>query len=212
MGRRLVVGLGNPGPEYDATWHNLGFHAVRALAKIVRASLRSQYQCLLGRGRYAGHDVFLLLPQTYMNRSGEPVLRIAREQRLDERDILVLLDDHDLPRGQIRLRESGGDGGHRGLRSILDELGTSDIPRLRIGFRDESVDPKAGGYRDLADRVLEPLNESEREYMMRMAEGAGEAARDWLAMGIIGAMNHNNNRRIPAPGEDSEADGEPKGR
>ncbi|MFH0883158.1 MAG: aminoacyl-tRNA hydrolase [bacterium] len=212
MGRRLVVGLGNPGPEYDATWHNLGFHAVRALAKIVRASLRAQNQCLLGRGRYAGHDIFLLLPQTYMNRSGEPVARIVREQRIYDYDTLVLLDDHDLPRGQLRMRESGGDGGHRGFRSILNELGTSEIPRLRIGFRDETVDPKAGGYQDLADRVLEPLSETEHEFMMRIAEGAGEAARDWLALGIIGAMNHNNNRRILAPGDTSEAEGEPNGR
>jgi len=212
VGRRLVVGLGNPGPEYDETWHNLGFHAVRALAKIVRASLKPQRQALIGRGRYAGHDVFLLLPQTYMNRSGEPVARLAAQQRIADSDILVLLDDHDLPRGLLRIRESGGDGGHRGLRAVLDELGTMQIARLRIGFRDETVDAKAGGYPDLAERVLKPLNDAEREHMGRMAEGAAEAARDWLALGIIGAMNQNNNRKISPSGDEPEAKREPDGR
>lgn len=200
MARRLVVGLGNPGPEYEATWHNLGFLAVRFLAKTVKTSLKSQRDTLIGRGRFAGHDVFLLLPQTYMNRSGRSVARIVREQRIDEQDILIILDDHDLPRGSLRMRESGGDAGHRGLRSVLQELGTSYVPRLRIGFRDESVDDQAGGYDDLADRVLEPLVGDELEYMNLMAQAGAEAARDWLALGVIGAMNHHNNRHIVSPG------------
>jgi PTH1 family peptidyl-tRNA hydrolase len=201
VGRKLVVGLGNPGPEYEATWHNLGFHAVRNLAKIVRTSLKSQRDSLIGRGRFAGHDVFLVLPQSYMNRSGLPVSRLARKYRVEDEDILVILDDHDLPRGTLRLRESGGDGGHRGLRSVLSEMGTSMIPRLRLGFRDESVDTRAGGYDDLADRVLEPANDAEREFMARISRTAAEVARDWISLGSIGAMNRHNNRRIEEPGD-----------
>lgn len=207
MGRKLVVGLGNPGPEYEATWHNLGFHAVRAFAKVVRTSLKSKRDSLIGRGRFAGHDVFLILPQTYMNRSGRPVARIARENRIEDENILVVIDDHDLPRGLLRMRESGGDGGHRGLRSVLEEVGTNQVPRLRIGFRNEAVDSEVGGYDDLADRVLEPVGKVEKKHMASMAKAAAEAIRDWVALGSVSAMNHHNNRRIMPPGE-AEGSGE----
>lgn len=200
MGRRLVVGLGNPGPEYEHTWHNLGFHAVRQLAAMLKTSLKSRRDVLIGRGRRSGHDVFLLLPQTFMNLSGQAVSRIAREQRLDPEEILVIFDDHDLPLGQLRIREEGGDGGHRGLRSVLTELGVPWVPRLRIGFRDETQDEQVGGYDDLADRVLTPLTEAQKEHMQAMAKAAGRAALDWVTLGITVAMNRHNGYRVEPPG------------
>ena len=200
MGQRLVVGLGNPGPEYDSTWHNLGFQAVRALAKLLRTSVKSSRDALIGRGRRSGHDVFLMLPQSYMNLSGRPVSRFAREHRIDTDEILIILDDHDLPRGQMRMRMDGGDGGHRGLRSVLQELGTQAVPRLRIGIRDEGADPEVGGYQDLADRVLEPLSASEKEHFITMSEGAAKFALDWITLGTVTAMNRHNGRRISPPG------------
>ncbi len=201
MPKKLVIGLGNPGPEFEQTWHNLGFRAIRLLAGELKISMRwSGTEALIGRGRYAGQDVYLLLPQTYMNRSGVPVERLARRRRIYSDEVLVVLDDHDLPRGLLRLRESGGDGGHRGLRSILFELGTPDVARLRVGIRDENEDPVAGGYDDLAERVLQPLSERELEHLDAMAAGASRAVLDWIGGGMIRAMSRNNNRRIEPPG------------
>jgi len=204
MGRRLVVGLGNPGPEYDRTWHNLGFKAVRELAARLKTSVKSRRDALIGRGRYAGHDVFLMLPQTYMNRSGLPVERIAREQRIDPEEILVIFDDHDLALGRMRMRPSGGDGGHRGLRSVLHELAVPNVPRLRMGIRNEEESPEVGGYKDLADRVLAPLNEREYEYYKLLARESAQAVLDWIVAGTRMAMNRNNGRFIAAPWAESK--------
>lgn len=200
MGRRLVVGLGNPGPEYESTWHNLGFQTVRHLAEKMRISLRSNRDALVGRGRYAGHDIFLMLPQSYMNLSGQPVSRLARSEGIDAEEILVILDDHDLPRGLLRMRMNGGDGGHRGLRSIQEELAGQQVGRLRIGIRNEAEDPEAGGYNDLADRVLEPLTADEKKHFDTMSEKAARAALDWISVGPVGAMNRHNGLKIPPPG------------
>ena len=200
MGRRLVVGLGNPGPEYESTWHNLGFHTVRELAAKLKTSLRSSSGALVGRGRYAGHDVFLMLPQSYMNLSGKPVSKLARKEGIDAEEILVILDDHDLPRGMLRMRTGGGDGGHRGLRSVIQELGGQDVARLRIGIRDETEDPEAGGYGDLADRVLNPLEDAEKKHFEAMSKAASLAVVDWIGVGPVGAMNRHNGLRILPPG------------
>ncbi|MCB2200697.1 aminoacyl-tRNA hydrolase [bacterium] len=200
MGRRLVVGLGNPGPEYESTWHNLGFHTVRQLATKLKVSLRTSGDALVGRGRYAGHDIFLMLPQSYMNLSGKPVSKLARGEGIDADEILVILDDHDLPRGMLRMRTGGGDGGHRGLRSIQNELGGQQVGRLRIGIRDEELDPEAGGYEDLADRVLDTLDENDVKHLEAMATAAARASLDWISVGPVGAMNRHNGLRIAPPG------------
>ncbi|MBS1262357.1 MAG: Peptidyl-tRNA hydrolase [Calditrichaeota bacterium] len=201
MDARLVVGLGNPGPQYEATWHNLGFRTVRRLASRLEVSLHEAGDTLVARTRYAGIDVTLLQPRVYMNRSGIPVRECASRIGLDPDEILVICDDHDLPRGKLRLRERGGDGGHRGLRSVLSELVSEDVVRLRVGIRDERSDPAAGGYDDLAGRVLEPLAERELAYLDRMAEAAADAARDWLVLGANRAMNIHNRRRVLPPDE-----------
>lgn len=207
MGQRLVVGLGNPGPEYENTWHNLGFQAVRRLAARMRTSLKSRRDILFGRGRIGGHDVFLVLPQTYMNRSGEAVARVMKEQRIDHDELLVIFDDHDLPLGQLRLRAAGGDGGHRGMRSVIHEVGLDRFARLRIGIRDETVDEQVGGYEDLADRVLQPLSEEQREHFDAMAQAAARVAQDWASLGVQVAMNRHNGLRVEPPRQ-----GEKKGK
>ncbi len=206
MDTRLVVGLGNPGPEYETTWHNLGFHALRKLAKQLKTSFRMADEALIAQANFARMDVRLLLPQTYMNLSGRPVQRLAKKLNLDYEEILVVYDDHDLPRGQLRMRERGGDGGHRGLRSVLYEVASEEIPRLRVGIRDENLDPGVGGYEDLADRVLDELTENELTHMDAMADAAAAAARDWLVLGAKRAMNIHNRKRVPAPdqGEDTQ--------
>ncbi len=196
---RLVVGLGNPGPEYDHTWHNLGFRTVRKLAGIIKTSLKNQTDSLVGKGRYAGHDITLVLPQEFMNLSGKATSRIAKSLNIHDENILVVLDDHDLPAGQLRMRESGGDGGHRGLRSILDELGTDHVARLRVGIRDETVDTEAGGYDNLAGKVLDKLSPREEMHMEKITEAASKAVLEWLRNGIITAMNRYNNMRVLPP-------------
>ena len=201
MDVRLIVGLGNPGPQYDATWHNLGFRAARALAGLLKTSFKQSTDALIAQARYARMDVRLMMPQTYMNLSGRPVRKLADQLRLEASEILVIYDDHDLPRGQIRMREHGGDGGHRGLRSILNELASDKMPRLRVGIRDEKCNPDVGGYEDLADRVLDPLNEQELAYLDKMAAAAADAARDWLVLGAKQAMNIHNRVRIEPPGK-----------
>ncbi len=196
---RLVVGLGNPGSQYNHTWHNLGFLVLRHLADQLKIGLKHQKKLLSGRGSFAGVDIVLALPQSFMNLSGIPVSRLVRKLSLQDDQILVVHDDHDLPRGVLRLRSSGGDGGHLGMRSILQEIGGHTIPRLRIGIREEIANPEVGGYDDLADRVLTLLTPCEEKHVDRIVEAAGEVVLDWLQFGILTAMNRHNNRRITSP-------------
>lgn len=108
MAKRLVVGLGNPGPEYEKTWHNLGFHVVREVAKRTRSGLKLSGDVLLATGKFAGTDLFLALPQTYMNLSGVPVARLMKQHQLHDDEVLVVFDDHDLPRGRCGYVHPGG--------------------------------------------------------------------------------------------------------
>ncbi len=204
MSRRLVTGLGNPGPEYEHTWHNLGFHVIRRLAEKQRIGLHRKGDSLVGQGTIGGKEVTLLMPLTYMNLSGHEVAHWAKKLNLHDDEILVVYDDHDLPRGLMRLRSSGGDGGHRGMRSVLAEVGSNAVQRFRLGIRDESLDPEAGGYEDLADRVLQPLTACEEKHVETIVEAAAKAIRDWVDKGAVEAMNRHNNRRIPAPKTDQQ--------
>jgi len=132
---KLVVGLGNPGLAYRMTRHNLGFLAAEALAKRHRVTLRrSAYRGRFGEGQAEGTPFGVLLPMTYMNLSGESVALAVRAFGLEAKDVLVVSDDIDLPLGKLRLRERGSSGGHNGLLSIIEALGTEDFPRLRIGI------------------------------------------------------------------------------
>lgn len=129
---RLVVGLGNPGPEYEATRHNVGFWFVDRLAESLRVSLAPQAK-FFGRAARAG-ELWLLQPSTYMNRSGQAVAALANFYKISPAEILVIHDELDLPPGGIRLKQGGGNGGHNGLKDIQARLGTPDFWRLRLGI------------------------------------------------------------------------------
>lgn len=134
-GLQLIVGLGNPGTEYAHTRHNAGFWYIERLAQRygIRLSAESRYNALMGRGSIEGHDVRLLLPQTFMNRSGQSVVPVAKFFQIPPSNILIAHDELDLPAGVIKLKSGGGHGGHNGLRDIVPHLG-QDFHRLRIGI------------------------------------------------------------------------------
>jgi PTH1 family peptidyl-tRNA hydrolase len=130
----LIVGLGNPGPEYEGTRHNVGFMVVDALAQRLRVTLDRAHDALVGWGQHKGRRVGLAQPQTYVNRSGTPVAALLDAHDLTPSDLLVVVDDLNLETGQLRLRPGGSSGGHNGLEHITQRLGTSSYPRLRIGI------------------------------------------------------------------------------
>jgi len=192
---RLIVGLGNPGPEYAHTPHNLGFQVVDRVAE--RAGIRvgrPEAKSYIGRGRLAGREVVLAKPQTYMNASGMAVLELAEQFAFDPAEAIVITDDVALPWGIIRIRERGGAGGHNGLVSIIGALGTDNFIRVRLGIQPE--DPVD----DLAAYVLSPMSRAERDLAAEMIEEAAEAVELILREGTQHAMSRFN-RRVPPPGE-----------
>lgn len=132
---RVVVGLGNPGRQYETTRHNLGFRvADRVAGRMGLAKWKAQFEALVARGDAGGEPAVVVKPQTFMNNSGEAVGALLRYYKVPPEDCLVVADDLDLPLGKIRLRASGSDGGHRGLRSVIEHAGGPSIKRLRIGI------------------------------------------------------------------------------
>ncbi len=190
---RLIVGLGNPGPEYQWTPHNLGFLAVDELAN--RSSIRVERpegKALVGLGKVAGEDVILAKPQTYMNLSGISVRELLEKYELEPADLLVLFDERDLPWGMIRIGERGSPGTHNGAKSVTSSLGTQEFARLRLGCGpDHPVS-------DLAEYVLRPMKKAALEVAAEMVAEAGDAVELVLTQGIAAAMNKYN-RRVQPP-------------
>jgi PTH1 family peptidyl-tRNA hydrolase len=154
---RLVVGLGNPGPQYEDTRHNVGFRVVDALAERLRvSSFAREHNALVGWGQYKNQKVGLAKPLTFMNRSGQSVAPLCDYNNLDPSDLIVVVDDLNLPVGTIRLRPGGSSGGHNGLEDIANHLGTTDFPRLRIGIGDDF------GPGEQSDYVLSPFTPSQQ--------------------------------------------------
>jgi PTH1 family peptidyl-tRNA hydrolase len=186
---RLVVGLGNPGPEYEATRHNVGFQVVERLAARRAIALRRERR-LHGRwgvGRVAGAETALLAPETWMNRSGEAVVAALDAHPLDPAsELLVVYDDLDLPFGRLRLRPRGGAGGHNGLGDVLERLGRDDFARLRfgIGRPPPDVDP--------VDYVLAPWTADEARALDARLDAACDAIELAFAEGVAYAMNRVN--------------------
>ncbi|MDN5346481.1 MAG: peptidyl-tRNA hydrolase, family [Clostridia bacterium] len=169
---KLVVGLGNPGTQYETTRHNAGFIALDLLADDLGIEVgQEKHQALMGSGLVAGNKVLLAKPLTYMNRSGEAVGRIARWYNLAPEDIIIIHDDLDLPPGRLRLRGRGGSGGHRGVSSIIEALGTEKIVRVKIGIGR----PPAGI--DPVDYVLQPFSVTDWEQIRPILLKAAAAAR-----------------------------------
>ncbi len=192
---RLIVGLGNPGPEYQWTPHNLGFLAVDELANRngIRVE-RPEAQALVGLGKVAGKEVILAKPQTYMNLSGNSVGRLMDKYEVEPAELLLMFDERDLPWGMIRIGERGSPGTHNGAKSVTSAVGTQDFARLRLGV---GPDHPVG---DLAAYVLRPMKKGELEEAAEMLVTAGDAVEMILTQGIAAAMNKYN-RRVPPPEE-----------
>jgi PTH1 family peptidyl-tRNA hydrolase len=184
----LVAGLGNPGPEYVGHRHNIGFQVVEALARSHALTFArwKEFKAHVAEGRIAARDVLLAKPQTYMNLSGRPVGRLQRTYEIPPEQILIVHDDLDLPLGRLRMRPEGGSGGHKGMRSIIDVLGTQAFPRLRVG-----VD-RPPGRMDPAEYVLRPFRQEEQELLDEVLERAVAAIECWLMDGIVAAMDQFN--------------------
>ncbi|MEL6137773.1 MAG: aminoacyl-tRNA hydrolase [Cyanobacteria bacterium J06628_6] len=188
---QLVVGLGNPGPKYDRTRHNVGFEVLDALAKDWPASLveNKRFHGIVGDSRTpAGDRLVFLKPTTYMNRSGQSVRSIVDWYKLDPAAVLVVYDDMDLPVGRLRLRTSGSAGGHNGMKSIISHLGTQDFPRLRIGIGTAN---KAQG-NGVVSHVLGKFAPEARQQMNAVIPIAVEAIHLCLRKGVEPAMNRYN--------------------
>ena len=186
----LVVGLGNPGGEYAATRHNAGFLAVERLAERLGAELPDPDppRTRLAEGVWDGRGVALAQPQAYMNRSGPPLAALLERYGLAADRVLLVYDDLALPPGQIRLRGKGSAGGHNGVQSVIDALGSSEFPRLRIGIGDRF---ERGG---LVDYVLAPFPDDELAALDAALDRAADAALAFASDGLPVAMNQYNQR------------------
>ena len=188
---KLIIGLGNPGLRYKNTRHNIGFLVVKEISKKFDISVkRKKYKGLLGEGLVEGEKVTLLMPQTYMNLSGEAVAGIVKKEKISLPDILVIHDDLDLSLGFIRLREKGTSGGHKGLKSIIEHLGTSHFPRLRVGI---AKTRKTG---DVVRFVLTPFDSGEKTILKDAVNQAAGCAITWLTAGPEKAMTGFNRRQF----------------
>jgi PTH1 family peptidyl-tRNA hydrolase len=183
----LVLGLGNPGRKYERTRHNFGVRILHSLAKGLQVELK-QKRCRsqLGRSRIGKKSVIFARPLTFMNNSGEAVAALVRYFKISLSDVIVLYDDIDLPLGKIRIRRKGTSGGHRGLESIIQELGSNEFPRLRIG-----IGRPPGGI-DPRDYVLRNFTRSENVIVKEVTAQATEAVVSFLENGITRTMNKYN--------------------
>ncbi|MFT9078318.1 aminoacyl-tRNA hydrolase [Ethanoligenens sp.] len=184
----IVAGLGNPGAQYEGTRHNAGFAALNMLsAKIGVRIERAKFKSMCGTGRIAGKQVLLLKPQTFMNLSGEAVAAAAHFYKLPMSHVLVLFDDISLPVGKLRVRRKGSAGGHNGIKSIIEESGTSDFPRIKLGVGDK---PRPDY--DLANWVLGRFSQDDRPLFAQSLERAADAVEELLKNGVGSAMNLYN--------------------
>jgi PTH1 family peptidyl-tRNA hydrolase len=184
---KLFVGLGNPGPAYHNTRHNVGFEVLETLARRAGSPGRRQrFQGEVAQATVRGTPVLLLWPLTWMNLSGSSVLATRDFYKIPDSDMIVVCDDFNLPLDTIRLRPAGSAGGQNGLADVLSRLGTPTIPRLRLG-----VGPLPAGWKT-ADYVLGKFSRQDRERVEVMVERAADAAEEWAALGIQAAMNKYN--------------------
>lgn len=186
-GMKIVVGLGNPGREYAATRHNLGFLVVDELARRAGAEgTKTRFRSALAEGHLAGQKLILVKPQTYMNLSGHAVREAVNWYHVPREDVLVILDDLDLPFGGVRLRGDGSAGGHNGLASVLEQLGAKGVPRMRVGI--------GRGPGTARGQVLARFSPEEERALPDLVAAAADCAALWAEEGIIAAMNHCNRR------------------
>ena len=184
----LIVGLGNPGKDYERTRHNCGFRVIDLLAESLSCKVdKSKFQGLYGQTIYAGKKLFLLKPQTFMNLSGRSVLQLSAYYGIPPQRIIVLFDDISLPVGRLRTRCNGSAGGHNGIKSIIAELGSQEFPRVKIG-----VGGKPHADADLAEWVLSGFSANEETDLQSTLEHAAEAALCIIDRGVAEAANRYN--------------------
>jgi peptidyl-tRNA hydrolase, PTH1 family len=196
----LIVGLGNPGAEYARTRHNAGFLVVDKLAERWRASWTAEkkFNARLARSERGAQRVLLCEPQTYMNSSGEALAAVLAYYHVARTALLVVVDDADLPLGELRLRPSGSSGGHHGLESIEQHLGTREYARLRVGIGRQSAAREITGY------VLGRFHSTESALVAKVLTVAADQAETWLAAGIQKAMSQFNGVVVDPANEGKE--------
>jgi len=190
---KLIVGLGNPGPEYELTPHNAGFLAVDRIAEICGVQIANRRaRALTAKAKLAGHDVLLAKPETFMNLSGLSVAALLQELELGVEDLIVLYDELAIPLGTIRIRERGSSGGHNGVKSISGALGTEEWLRIRIGVGKPPLadgrEVKAGG----TDYLLSPMRKQELAVLDEVLDRVRSAVEVILTKGVAQAMNEFN--------------------
>lgn len=184
---KIIVGLGNPGPKYRNTRHNAGFMVLDSMADDLGVAFsREKYRALITEARLGYEKLLLLKPMTYMNLSGDSVAMAARNKIEDPGDILVIVDDVNLPLGRLRFRRGGSAGGHNGLKSIAERLGTQDFARLRMGVGN------AEGSDNLTGHVLGKFRPEEKGALAEMVTSARDAAKYFVKNDIDSAMNEFN--------------------
>lgn len=182
-----IIGLGNPGAEYSQTRHNAGFLVIDEVAEKLGVSItRSGFQSRYGSGHYDGQPFLLVKPQTFMNLSGQAVKQVIDYYKMDLSQIMIIYDDMDLPPGGLRFRTSGSDGGHKGMRSIIQSLQTGEFARLRLGIGR----PPQGV--TVIDYVLTRFSDQEGPLVGEMIQKAGEAVKAFISLGATYTMNHYN--------------------
>ncbi len=183
----LIVGLGNPEPEYSKTRHNMGFDVINKISEESGIAVKKEkFNSLYGTGIIKGEKVVLVKPQTYMNLSGEAVIKFADFYKVEPENILIIYDDIDIETGIIKIRKKGGAGNHNGMKSVVHELGTTDFPRIRVGTgNNEKIV-------NLINYVISKVNDEEYEKLKSGVEKATEAVKEILEFGIDNAMNKLN--------------------
>lgn len=184
----LIVGLGNPGPEYAKSRHNIGFRCIDILADKLGVKIdRAKFEGLYGQTEYRGHKLYLLKPLTYMNLSGRSVLQLSSFFKIPPERIIVIFDDISLDPGRLRIRGNGSAGGHNGIKSIIAELGSQEFPRVKIG-----VGAKPHPDFDLAAWVLSTFSASEEKALAVSLENGAKAALTLMTQGVSEAANKFN--------------------
>lgn len=185
---KLIVGLGNPGKEYEQTRHNSGFAVLDEIAKDCHVDItQKKFKALIATTRIAGENVMLMKPQTYMNNSGEAIIEAVKFYQIDTADILVVYDDLDLPVGKIRLREKGSAGGQNGMKSIIAHLHTQEFKRIRVGIgKDERV--------PVVDWVLGKIRKEDRTAYAEAVAFAKDAALFSISHSFVDTMSHFNKK------------------
>lgn len=187
----MIVGLGNPGSQYARTRHNCGFRAIDLLAEKLGCKIdKGKFQGLYGQTTYGGKKLYLLKPQTYMNLSGRSVLQLSAYFSIPPQKIIVLFDDISLAPGVLRIRPNGSAGGHNGIKSIIQELGSQEFPRVKIG-----VGAKPHAEQDLADWVLSTFSQAEETLLEKALVRTGDAALYIIDHGVPEAANRFNGNR-----------------